>query len=152
MSIRSTRSDSLPSTRAPTWSRRSTPPASGRSAAAATAQSAATSARRRTTQRANGPASEPAIFPERAVAAGGDVGVAALADRATDLAHAVAVPELGDRRVADVADDDLAPPVVDAHQHLAIVEDARHRERDRTVAHVAARRAPLHALEPGELL
>src|SRR5215831_1247466 len=100
--------------------------AAGTSVAHRTTHAARIILLRRTTPRAA--ASEPAIAPEGAVAARGDRLVASLADEPPDLAHPIAVPQLRETVVANVADDFFACPVVRAHQHVAVVQDARGRE------------------------
>src|SRR5688500_12523105 len=117
----STAADSLPRTAAATVRRLSTSSVWGRSTAAASPQPPITTQRRRTSAAAK--RSDPAIFPERAVAARGECLVGPTAHSRADLAHPLAIPDLGDRLVPDVPENLLSGPVVRAEQDTAVVQD-----------------------------
>src|SRR5687768_7225422 len=148
-SASSTAADSLPRTSAATVRRLSTSRVKGRRTRAASPQPPATTQRQRTSAAAK--RSDPAIFPERAVAAGGECLVGPAAHSRTDLAHPLAIPDLGDRLVPDVPENLLSGPVVRAEEDAAVVQDVGRGEGRRAVPQPGARGASPHAVEEGDL-
>ena len=73
---------------------------------------------------ATGPALEPALLHEPAIPAGRNLVVAPLAHERPDLSHAVTIPDLRKGVDAHVSDNLLAALVVNAHQNVAIVQNA----------------------------
>ena len=74
---------------------------------------------------AAGAALEPALLYEPAIPAGRNLVITPAADDRPDLTHAVAIPDLRKGVVAHVSDNLLPAPVVNAHQNVAIVQNAR---------------------------
>ena len=81
-----------------------------------------------------GTALEPALLYEPAIPAGRNFIVPALAHERPDLTHALAIPDLRERVVPQISDDFLSSPVVDTHQDVAVVQNARDRKRNGTMA------------------
>src|SRR5687768_9677064 len=146
----STAADSLPVTRAATVRRSSIVCAKGTSAATASSHPPTISQRRRTTVAAS--RSNPAIFPQRAIATGGKRLVLPTVHRGADLPHPLAIPDLGDRVIADVPEYFLARPVMRAQEHAAVVENVGCGERSGAVTEPGARCATANAVKEGHLL
>ena len=72
-----------------------------------------------------GAALEPALLYKPAVPASGNLIIPTLAHERSNLAHSVTIPDLGERVVAQISDDFLPSPVVNAHENVAVVENAR---------------------------
>ena len=72
-----------------------------------------------------GAALEPALLHKPAVPASWKIVIPALANERSNLAHPVPIPDLGERVIPQISNDFLPAPVVNAHENVAVVKNAR---------------------------